>query len=98
MIQDSDENTAKNHDERAPATETMMTTKTKSLLTKTLLAESITTSEVDVVGGKGGGYNPGASFPQGIQFSPDGTCLLTAKANRLELYNTPYDSLSLIHI
>ena len=91
MIQDSDENTAKNHDERAPATETMMTTKTKSLLTKTLLAESITTSEVDVVGGKGGGYNPGASFPQGIQFSPDGTCLLTAKANRLELYNTPYD-------
>ncbi|OEU16273.1 WD40 repeat-like protein, partial [Fragilariopsis cylindrus CCMP1102] len=31
------------------------------------------------------------SFPQGIQFSPDGTCLLTAKANRLELYNTPYD-------
>ncbi|MGK3760761.1 MAG: hypothetical protein ACI8RD_013079 [Bacillariaceae sp.] len=85
MIQDSDHNTAKSNDERAPVTET---TTTKTLLTKTLLAESITTS--GVAGGKGG-YNPGASFPQGIQFSPDGTCLLTAKANRLELYNTLYD-------
>lgn len=28
--------------------------------------------------------------PKGCQFSPDGTCLLTARANKLELYNTPY--------
>jgi len=32
-----------------------------------------------------------SGIPRGCQFSPDGTCLLTARANRLELYNTPYE-------
>ena len=30
-------------------------------------------------------------IPKGCQFSPDGTCLLTARANKLELFNTPYE-------
>ena len=28
-------------------------------------------------------------FPQGVQFSPDGLCLLTSAGHRLVLYNTP---------
>ena len=51
----------------------------------TLLAESITW-------GKNDDHNSYSAIPRGCQFSPDGTCLLTSRANRLELYNTPYDN------
>ena len=55
-----------------------------------LLAESITWGGNNDNNNNNG--NSFASIPQGCQFSPDGTCLLTAKANRLELYNTPYEN------
>ena len=32
-----------------------------------------------------------SGIPKGCKFSPDGTCLLTARANKLELYNTPFE-------
>lgn len=35
--------------------------------------------------------NSDSDVPKGCQFSPDGTCLLTARANKLELYNTPFE-------
>ena len=38
-------------------------------------------------GKSGSQYDCG--IPKGCQFSPDGTCLLTARANKLEIYNTP---------
>lgn len=34
--------------------------------------------------------NSRGTFPQGCQFSPDGTCILTARCNKLLLYNTPF--------
>mmetsp|Transcript_13316 Transcript_13316/g.37485 ORF Transcript_13316/g.37485 Transcript_13316/m.37485 type:complete len:570 (-) Transcript_13316:1086-2795(-) len=60
-----------------------------SSLGKKLLAESVV-----LWGGradKGTETDSCSGIPQGCQFSPDGTCLLTARANRLELYNTPYE-------
>ncbi len=52
-----------------------------------LLAES--GSLEDASEGNHCDWDPGV--PKGCQFSPDGTCLLTARANKLELYNTVYD-------
>ncbi|KAG7342070.1 bestrophin, RFP-TM, chloride channel [Nitzschia inconspicua] len=45
------------------------------------LAESVYTSLP--------GVSEGDEFPLGCQFSPDGYCVLTAKRNQLQLYNTP---------
>jgi len=85
-------------------TETTKSTTVTSSFRKTLLAESITTGvggrsyDDDCLTAANSSssssseqvFSASPSFPQGFQFSPDGTCLLTAKANRLELYNTPY--------
>jgi len=85
-------------------TETTKSTTDTSSFRKTLLAESITTGvggrsyDDDCLTAANSSssssseqvFSASPSFPQGFQFSPDGTCLLTAKANRLELYNTPY--------
>ena len=52
-------------------------------LKASLLAESFSSSSL--------AKDLDCDIPKGCEFSPDGTCLLTARGNKLELYNTPYD-------
>jgi hypothetical protein len=55
----------------------------KSVISTTVLASTRpNTTSSDVAGDK---------FPQGCQFSPDGSCVLTATSHQIDLYNTPYE-------
>ncbi|VEU35760.1 unnamed protein product [Pseudo-nitzschia multistriata] len=62
-------------------------------LETSLLAESIAVCGGESNDGSNRGNADGSSseIPQGCRFSPDGTCLLTARGSRLEIYNTPYE-------
>jgi hypothetical protein len=56
-----------------------------------LWAESISLGESASDDERSDRTNSDSGVPKGCQFSPDGTCLLTARANKLELYNTPFE-------
>ena len=56
-----------------------------------LWAESISLGESASDDERSDRTNLDSGVPKGCQFSPDGTCLLTARANKLELYNTPFE-------
>jgi len=89
MVGDSNSDTTSDKKEStaaAPATNLAIEVETKIGLKTRLLAESTLLQETS-----GNHCDLDLGVPKGCQFSPDGTCLLTARANKLELYNTIYD-------
>ncbi len=91
MVGDSNSDTTSDKKESAVLQEvgTNLATEveTKIGLKTRLLAESTTSLQET----PGNHCDLDLGIPKGCQFSPDGTCLLTARANKLELYNTIYD-------